>query len=279
MVTEIDLNTGRPLIMGVMNITPDSFYAGSRCLDGSMTIDDIVRRAVQIEADGADILDIGAESSRPDAAPLSEQEELDRLLPVLEAVDRAVSIPISIDTCKGVVARRVLTAGFSHVAIINDIKGLTGEDNLLGAVVDNTSYVVIMHMRGTPRNMQRDVVYGDLIADIHAFLTAQVRLALRAGVLESRIIIDPGIGFGKSRPDNIDIIKRLDQFMDISRNILIGASRKSFIGHFTGAPVEARLPGSLAAVGCAVRRGASIIRVHDVAETVQYLKIMGLIEN
>ena len=257
------LTLDRTLIMGVVNVTPDSFSDGGLFLDPAKA----VAQAHRLVDQGADILDIGGESSRPGSDPTSTDHELARVLPVIEQLAADLEIPISIDTCKPAVAERCITAG---ATMVNDIHGLR-DPAMVEVVAAAGVPAVIMHMKGEPKTMQQDVVYQDVVSDVKAFLAEQVHLAKEAGI--SQIIVDPGIGFGKTAEHNVEILRRLCEFKDLSYPVLVGASRKSFIGKLSGASVDDRLPGTLAATAIAVVNGADIVRAHDVAECKQAVVI------
>ena len=246
----------KTLIMGILNVTPDSFSDGGLFAD----IDTAVAHGKKMVSEGADVIDVGGESSRPGSAPLSEKEELDRILPVVTRLLDEVSVPISIDTYKPLVADACLKAG-AH--LINDITGLTNPEMRKVAVKHNIP-VVLMHMRGTPKTMQQNPVYQDLLGEITAFFQEQIATARKAGI--QNIIIDPGIGFGKTVEHNLQILKHLGEFKSLGCPILVGPSRKSFIGMITGLSVKERLDGTLAAIIVAVMSGANMVRVHDVNE-------------
>jgi len=246
----------KTLIMGILNVTPDSFSDGGLFAD----IDTAVAHGKKMVSEGADVIDVGGESSRPGSAPLSEKEELDRILPVVTRLLDEVSVPISIDTYKPLVADACLKAG-AH--LINDITGLTNPEMRKVAVKHNIP-VVLMHMRGTPKTMQQNPVYQDLLGEITAFFQEQIATARKAGI--QNIIIDPGIGFGKTVEHNLQILKHLGEFKSLGCPILVGPSRKSFIGMITGLSVKERLDGTLAAIIVAVMNGANMVRVHDVNE-------------
>jgi dihydropteroate synthase len=246
----------KPLIMGVVNVTPDSFSDGGRFLDPEAA----VLHARELAAEGADILDLGGESTRPGAALVSEDEELKRVLPVLEKLaDHCVSV----DTRRPAIMKAVLAAGAS---MINDIQALTAP-YALEAVAPTGCAVCIMHMRGEPATMQREPRYDDVLAEVKAFLKESVRKAMFAGIGRDRIVIDPGFGFGKTPKHNLQLLRNLSSFRDLGVPLLAGLSRKSTIGHITGRPVGERLAGSLAMALLALERGATILRVHDVKET------------
>ena len=247
-----------PVIMGILNVTPDSFSDGGRHL----ALQDAAGHAKRMIDDGADIIDIGGESTRPFSDPVDEDEELSRVLPVIETVRAISDIPISVDTYKASVADKALRAGAD---IINDISGLTYDDRMAGVIAEHDAYAVIMHIRGTPKHMQENPVYENVIAEIMAFLRRQSSYAVRAGIDEGKIMIDPGIGFGKRVEDNLRILKMLNVFKELGKPVLIGTSMKSFIGKVTGSPLEERVEGTLATLAVAFMNGADIFRVHDVA--------------
>ena len=266
-----------PLVMGVLNVTPDSFSDGGRWLDPERAIE----RGLELLAEGAHLLDVGAESTRPgggvygEGAPeVSAEEECDRLLPVIEGLRQATEVPLSIDTRKAAVARQALAGGGD---VVNDVSSL--EDPLMAEVAAAAGApLVVMHSRGPLATMQRSIHFDDLVPEVHAELAATTRRARAAGMRAGQILIDPGIGFGKRVEHNLELLARLGEIAEPGHAIVVGASRKSFIGEVTGAAVEKRLPGSLAAVAAvaAVPAGATagtIVRVHDVAETVQFLQV------
>lgn len=262
----IDLNPGtmfqpgaRPLIMGILNITPDSFYPGSRA-GGT---EKAVARALKMANDGADIIDVGGESSRPGADPVNESSEIDRVVPVIEALAGQVDIPISVDTYHAGVARRALEAGAS---IINDISALRFDKDMGRTIADSNASVVLMHMQGTPRTMQENPCYDNVVEEVFTFLSERIDHAGTCGIDSSRIIVDPGFGFGKTLEHNITLLREIDRLHDLSCPVLVGASRKSMIGMITGAPVEERAWGTAAIVAYSVLHGVQIHRVHDVRE-------------
>ena len=251
--------------MGILNVTPDSFSDGGRFAGR----DSALRQAEAMSRDGAAIIDVGGESTRPGAADVSEQEELDRVLPVIEAVVDAVDVPVSIDTSKPAVMRAAVGAG---AEMINDIRALR-EDGALEAAVELQRPVCLMHMQGQPRTMQREPGYGDVVADVAQFLAERVRACAAAGLAEDKIIVDPGFGFGKTTRHNIELLANLRQLRSVGRPILVGLSRKSTLGELTGRDVGDRLPASIAAAVFAVVEGAQIVRVHDVRETVDAMRV------
>ena len=256
----------RTLIMGILNVTPDSFSDGGVYQD----TESAVRHGIQMAQDDADVIDIGGESSRPGSEPVSVEEELSRVVPVIESLAKQVEIPISIDTFKPEVARVALDAGAS---IINDIAGLADE-HMRSLAAERKAPTVIMHMKGTPRNMQENPEYGDVVSEIMAFFRERIALAVEAGLPEEYLIIDPGIGFGKTLEHNLEIIRNLADFKSLGRPILIGTSRKAFIGKILGGlPPTERLQGTAATVAISIMNGANIVRVHDVKEMSQVAKM------
>ena len=254
-----------PKIMGIINLSPDSFYLGSR----ASSVSDVLKIAEQMVEGGADYLDVGAESSRPGAKPISEEEELSIILPVIQQLCKKFSIPISVDTYKPGVAQKVLDEG---VSIINDITGLRTPE-LASIIAEYDAGVVIMHMRGTPETMQEDLHYDDCLGEIKQFLEQGIRTAESIGIASDRIWVDPGIGFGKTVKHNLEILGNLDFFASLEKPILLGTSRKSFIGKILDLSVADRLEGSLATAVIGVMKGARILRVHDVEETYRAVKI------
>jgi dihydropteroate synthase len=255
----------RPLVMGILNVTPDSFSDSGQFL----ALESALAHAEQMIADGADIIDIGGESSRPGAPPLLLEEEMQRIMPVLYAL-RDCGTPLSVDTYKPEVMREALLAGAD---MINDIRGFRTA-NALTAVKDSECALCIMHMQNEPQSMQINPQYADPVAEISAFLQQRVAIMERAGIARARLCIDPGFGFGKTLAHNLDLLKnlgRLHQALELP--LLVGLSRKSMIGSLTGKPVEERCAGSVAAALVAASQGARIVRVHDVAETVDALKV------
>lgn len=251
-------------IMGILNVTPDSFSDGGRFHNEERA----VARAHEMLDEGADIIDVGGESSRPGAEPLTAEEEWWRIGNVIEDVARW-GVQVSVDTYRPEVAQKALEAGAS---MVNDITGLADE-RMVQLVAEHGCEVVVMHMRGTPKNMQEHPAYEDVVDDISAFFEERITVAQKAGIKRKDLILDPGIGFGKTVAHNLELIKRIDDFKELGCRVLLGASRKSFIGAVTGAEVEHRLPGSLAVAVLAVERGVDVLRVHDVSETIQAVEL------
>jgi dihydropteroate synthase len=258
------LDFSRPLVMGIVNITPDSFSDGGRHLH----CDAALAHAHQLIAEGADILDIGGESTRPGAFPVSVQEELDRVMPVIEGM-RDAPVPISIDTCKPEVMRAALAAGAS---MVNDINALQQQD-ALAVVVASDAAVCLMHKQGNPQTMQEQPHYQDVVAEVLQFLRARIAAVEAAGIARERIVVDPGFGFGKTLEHNLTLLSNLDAIAELGVPLLAGLSRKSMLGAITGQDVDHRVHASVAAAMLAVQRGARIVRVHDVRATVDVLKI------
>lgn len=255
--------------MGVVNVTPDSFSDGGRYLDAAAAI----AHGEELFRDGAEVLDIGGESTRPGAEPVGEGEELRRVVPVVEAL--AGQGAVSIDTSKAAVAIAAIEAG---ATIVNDVTALLGDPDMAALCAERRVGVVLMHMPGSPRTMQDDPSYDDVVDDVRAFLAARVEVALAAGIAEGRIWLDPGIGFGKTLEHNLELLRRLGELRELGRPLVIGASRKSFIGKVDGSSVEDRIGGSLAAAVLAAAEGADVLRVHDVAETAQALQVLNSIQ-
>lgn len=251
------LSLNRPLIMGILNVTPDSFSDGNRFIDPRKAVE----RGLEMVAEGADILDIGGESTRPGAALVSAEEEIKRVIPVISGLANRVKCAISIDTWKSSVARAAIDAG---AEIINDISGFTFDDQMAEVVARSGSGAVLMHTRGTPREMQKNTDYDDLVGEVLMSLQHSVALASQAGICSDRIVVDPGIGFAKTAHHNLEILRRLREFSALGLPVLVGSSRKSFIGTVLNREPGQRLPGTAATVALAVANGASILRVHDV---------------
>jgi dihydropteroate synthase len=262
----IETRFPRPSVMGVVNVTPDSFSDGGVNSDPAVA----VVAARRMHADGAAIVDVGGESTRPGSAGVSVEEEVRRVLPVLEGL--AGQVPLSIDTAKPAVARRAIELG---AELVNDVTALRGDQELAGVVAEAGVYLCLMHMRGTPRTMQDDPRYDDVVSDVAAFLEERLAFAVAAGVREELVCLDPGIGFGKTIEQNFELVRRLPELASIGRPILIGLSRKSSLGRIAGDP-DARTGSTAASVAAAVaayERGATILRVHDVREHVEALAV------
>jgi len=257
----------RTYVMGILNVTPDSFSDGGLFFSEEKAIE----HALRLVEDGADIIDIGGESTRPGSEPVPAREEIRRTIPVIRAISKEVKIPISIDTYKAEVAAAALDAGAS---MVNDISGLRFDPDMPGVVARYDVPVIIMHIKGTPKDMQVNPVYEALIPEIIDYLRISIRLALKFGISEDRIIIDPGIGFGKTFEHNLEIIKNLKEFTLLEKPVAIGVSRKAFIGRILGdVPPSERLEGTAAAVAISIFNGANIIRVHDVKEMVKVARV------
>jgi dihydropteroate synthase len=252
--------------MGVLNVTPDSFYDGGRRLNPSTAVAD----GIEMAEAGADVIDVGGESTRPGARPVSEEEELERVLPVVRGLRCALRIPISIDTYKSRVARAALREGAD---IVNDISALRFDAAMVSLVAEERVPVVLMHMQGGPRTMQLEPRYDDVVREVRDFLADRIRYAVEGGVEQDRIIIDPGIGFGKTLDHNLALLRGLPQLAGLGQPLLVGASRKTFVGKILEVDPGERLEGSLAAAVVAVLAGASIIRAHDVKETRKALRV------
>ncbi len=259
------LDLAGPVVMGVLNVTPDSFSDGGRYLK----LDDARRRAEAMAAEGAAIIDIGGESTRPGAAAVSIQEELDRVLPLVERLSGALAVPISVDTSKPELMRAAVAAG---AGLINDVRALRAPGALEAAAAAGVP-VCLMHMRGEPGDMQHAPRYDEVVTEVRDFLAERLRLCEAAGIPRERILVDPGFGFGKSLAHNLSLLRHLDRFLDLAAGVLIGVSRKSMIGALLDAPAGERLSGSLAAAVIAAWQGARVIRAHDVRETVQALRV------
>lgn len=255
----------RPYVMGILNVTPDSFSDGGRFSN----IVEALKHAESMIADGADIIDVGGESTRPGAATVSLEEELSRVIPIIREIKKKFDIPVSVDTYKSEVARQAIDVGAD---IINDISALRFDPKMKQVAADADVPVILMHIKGTPKDMQTAPIYGCVISDIFDYLKCFIQDAVSAGIKEDKIIIDPGIGFGKTLLHNITIIKKLDEFKSLRKPILIGLSRKSMIGSLIDGKPDERLFGTIAANVVSVMNGANILRVHDVKENVEAIK-------
>lgn len=247
----------RPLVMGVVNVTPDSFFDGGRYA----RTDAAIGQALRLVEEGADLLDIGAESTRPGSESIDEGEERRRLIPVVTAVAKAVKIPISVDTMKSTVAQAALEAG---AVIVNDVSALRADPAMAEVVAATGAAVVLMHMQGTPRTMQKAPAYDDVVGEVAEFFRERLRFCSGRGIGQDQIVLDPGIGFGKLLLHNLTLLGQLETFLPLGRPVLVGVSMKSFIGQVLDRPVEERSWGTAAAIALAVRHGAHILRVHDV---------------
>ena len=252
--------------MGVLNVTPDSFSDGGLFLDR----DAAVAHGEELAADGAEILDVGGESTRPGAAPVDLDEELLRVVPVIEDLASRVGARLSVDTTKGEVARRALNAG---ATIVNDVSAFRFDPGLAGIAAEAGADCCLMHMLGEPRTMQESPEYEDVVSEVKSFLEERMAFAVSEGIPEERIWLDPGIGFGKALDHNLELLRRLDEIVALGRPVVIGTSRKSFLGRITGRPEDQRLPGTIATNLLAWQRGASIFRVHDVREVGDALRV------
>ncbi len=259
----------RTAVMGVLNVTHDSFSDGGRYERPADALD---AAGAMVEA-GVDLIDVGGESTRPNAEPVDVERETARVLPVVEAIKQRLAVRVSVDTRKAAVARRALDAGAD---MINDVSAL-GDPEMLPLLLERRAPVVLMHMRGEPRTMQRDTAYADLLGTVVGFLRDRAESAVAAGVANDKIVVDPGIGFGKSASGSLTLLERLPQLREVGRPILVGASRKSFIGTVLDLPAEQRLEGSLAVAAYASAQGAHVIRVHDVQATVRAVRVIDAI--
>ncbi|MEM0925127.1 MAG: dihydropteroate synthase [Planctomycetota bacterium] len=256
----------RPLVMGIVNVTPDSFSDGGKhrnCVDA-------IDAALRMEDDGAAIIDIGGESTRPYSDPVAAEEERERVIPVMEGLQSRLSIPISVDTSKAIVADAAVQAG---AEIINDVTGLEGDPEMPSIAVCHGVGVCVMHMRGTPQTMQDDPKYADVVAEIESYLRERLQSCLNAGIRRDRICLDPGIGFGKTHEHNLELLRHTSRFTSMPSPILIGHSRKGFIGKLIGDKLADRTAGTLGVSLAAAAAGADVLRVHDVRETVDALKL------
>lgn len=266
----LNLDT-RTHVMGVLNVTPDSFSDGGKYFDKSRAIE----HGVSMADDGADIIDVGGESARPYSRSVPIQEEIDRVVPVIETLRNEISIPISIDTCKAAVAQAALKAGAS---MINDISALRYDPQMARFAAEARVPLILMHMRGTPENMQENPIYEDLIPEVIDFLKDAVERSVNAGIKREQIMIDPGIGFGKTFDDNLEIIRELPQLKLLQRPLVLGTSNKAFIGHILKKEAHERDTGTMATVAAGVMNGAHIVRVHNVPRAVETVRIVDAIK-
>ncbi len=263
-VLDLDLKTR---VMGTLNVTPDSFSDGGQYLESNTAIE----RGITMAREGADIIDVGGESTRPYSRKITVSEELDRVVPVIEGLRKELAIPISIDTCKGEVAQEALKAGAS---MINDISALRFDPDMASIAAEAGVPVILMHMKGMPENMQKNPTYGDLIPEIFDFLDDAIERSVSAGIKRDLIIVDPGIGFGKTFDHNLKIIKELSRFEALERPVLLGTSNKAFIGHILGKEVYERDTGTMATIAYGVINGAHIVRVHNVRKAVETVRMI-----
>lgn len=261
-----ELDVSGPVVMGILNLTPDSFSDGGELSSVALALG----RARRMVEEGAGILDVGGESTRPGAAPVSVEAELERVLPLIEEAAGALSVPVSVDTRNAAVARAALRAG---ARIVNDVSGLRHDPEMAGVVAEEGAALVVSHMRGTPATMKERARYHDVVGEVVAELREGVEAALEAGVAPERIVVDPGIGFAKTGPQSLALLRGLDHLLALGRPVLVGPSRKSFIGEITGQPVGERSAGTLAACVLAYARGARIFRVHEVGPAIQALAV------
>lgn len=263
------LDLSKPRVMGIVNVTPDSFSDGGKY----DTTEKAVEHGLQLVAEGADILDIGGESTRPGATPVSLQDELARVVPVIEQLSKVAGVPLSIDTYKPEVMRAAIAAGAD---IVNDVRALQ-EPGALEIVAASRAGVCLMHMQGMPQNMQADPQYDDVVVEVNAFLKQRLAAAEAAGIGRERVVLDPGFGFGKKTEHNLQLLQQLDKTLAIGRPLLVGLSRKSVLGQITGGDVYVHLHASLAASVISAMKGARIVRVHDVKATVDALKVVAAV--
>ena len=263
------LDLSQPRVMGIVNVTPDSFSDGGRF----ESADKAVQHALALVEEGADILDIGGESTRPGATPVSLEDELQRVIPVIERLAKEARVPLSIDTYKPEVMRAAIEAG---VDIVNDIRALQ-EPSAMETVAASNAGVCLMHMQGTPQTMQMDPQYDDAVAEVKAFLAERLKAVVAAGIQEERVVLDPGFGFGKRTVHNLQLLRELPGFDELRRPLLVGLSRKSVLGQLTGGDIYVRLHASIAASVISAMKGAKIIRVHDVKATADALKVVSAV--
>ena len=262
----------KTLIMGILNVTPDSFFDGGL----HFRTDDAVRQGLRVASEGADIIDVGGESTRPFSDPMPLEEELRRVIPVIKALSQEINIPISIDTYKAEVARQALEAG---AKMVNDISAMRFDPAMGPLVAEAGVPIVLMHMKGTPKDMQANPTYNDLFGEIMGFLSKAIDQAVKIGIKRNLIIIDPGIGFGKSFDNNLNIIKELNKLRTLGQPILVGTSNKSFIGHVLDLPVESCETGTMATIAAVVINGANIIRAHNVKAARETVTIIDAIKS
>ncbi len=270
-IGSIILKVEKPIIMGILNVTPDSFYNGGKYFN----LDRAIEKGIELEKEGANIIDIGGQSTRPGSKPVDETEEINRVIPIIKILSKELKIPISCDTYRSKVAEKAIENG---AKIINDISAFSIDKKLLDVIKNSDCGYVLMHMKGTPENMQLNPYYQDVIREINEFFEEKIKILEGAGINIERVVIDPGIGFGKRVSDNIEILKNLNKFKKFNRPILIGTSRKSFMGKLLNLEVDERLEPTIATNVYAFLKGASIFRVHDVKELKKGLEIIYKIE-
>lgn len=256
----------KPLVMGILNVTPDSFSDGGKYNN----LNKAINHAIRMEDEGADIIDIGGESTRPGAKPVDIEEELKRVIPVIEGIRKRSNIIISIDTYKSVVAAKAISAG---AGLVNDISGLRFDKNMVRIVSESKVPVIVMHMLGNPQNMQSDISYANLMKELILFFEERVSVLTANGVNKINIILDPGIGFGKTIDHDLTIIRELNRIVDLGFPVLVGPSRKSFIGNILNLPTEDRIDGTAAVVTAAIMNGSRIVRVHDIKEMLRIVNM------
>jgi len=261
----------RPLVMGILNVTPDSFSDGNRYFDP----DSAVARGLEMAAEGADIIDVGGESTRPGAEPVCQDEELCRVIPVVRrlcaGIRSGAGTLVSVDTSKAAVARQAVDAG---ACIINDVTALTGDPGMAGVARESGAGVILMHMKGNPRVMQLNLQYGDVVLEVARFLGDRIGSLVASGMNREQLAVDPGIGFGKTLDQNLSLLKRLDALLQLGRPVAVGLSRKSFLGKLTGRETDQRLIPGIAALSFCLANGAHVVRVHDVKESVDAAKVI-----
>jgi len=268
---KIDFST-KTFIMGILNVTPDSFSDGGKFFDPEKAVE----QAFRMEEEGADLIDIGGESTRPGAKPVSVEVELNRVVPVIKAIAKKVKVLISIDTRKAAVAKVALAEGAD---LVNDVSALRFDPKMASLIAEEGVPVVLMHMKGTPETMQENIYYREIISDLIEFFKERISFARQMGIEEKRIIIDPGIGFGKSiEKDNFTILKNLAKFTELGKPIMVGPSRKAFLGHLLNLPVDDREEATAAAVAVAIMNGANIVRVHDVKKMKRVAQVVDAIK-
>jgi len=261
----------RTHVMGILNVTPDSFSDGGRYLE----VNKAIKHGLEMARDGADIIDVGGESTRPYSQKLSASEELDRVIPVIEALSKELAIPISIDTYKSAVAEESLKAGAS---IINDISALRFDPHMASIAAQSGVPLILMHMKGSPQDMQENPVYKDVVSEVLNFLKDAIRHSKEAGISEDMTIVDPGIGFGKTFDNNLELIRGLTRFESLKRPVLLGTSNKAFIGHILGKEAHERDTGTMATIAAGVMNGAHMVRVHNVKEAVETVKMIDAVK-